>query len=175
MTQIFLQPAGSDEAKNNFEKTIQNKISITEIKKDLTPSECAELTQVYAQTEIAVAVWGVLSNSNTDLYWDKMQNNDLVFFTGDNKIFARASVAYKLKQPNKKLAEKLWGTTKDGKTWEYIYFLKDIKDTDVPFDTVLNFSRVALNNRSNQEESTRYEKLLKAFPDLDNFSFQNIE
>lgn len=165
MTQIFLQPAGNDEAQKHFETTIQNKISVAAIKEYLTDSECAELDQVYTQSE--VAVWGVLPNKSKT-YWEKMQINDLVFFTGNKRIFAYAFVAFKLKNPNKKLANKLWEITDDGQTWEYIYFLKDIQYTDVLFDKVQGFSRVKF-------QGNPYKKLLEKFPFLSDLPLKGTE
>ena len=63
-----------------------------------------------------VPFWGVTLGKNhaNKNKWDKIESGDIVLFSGDNKIFASATVSFKLH--NKNLAGNLWGVDADGDT-----------------------------------------------------------
>ena len=80
-----------------------------------------------------IHVWGVVPGNN-DINigkWGKIKPGDVTLFAGNNKIFASAVVT--LKSHNKELALELWGTDNQGETWEYIYFLDEVKELNIPY------------------------------------------
>jgi hypothetical protein len=55
---------------------------------------------------------------------------DVAVFAGGPEVFASARVVYKMQKAA--LASHLWGTAPEGDTWEYIYFLDDLVDRNIP-------------------------------------------
>ncbi|RPE10724.1 HNH endonuclease [Paenibacillus polymyxa] len=60
-----------------------------------------------------------------------MQTGDVTVFSANGQIFASGVVVLKLQ--HKELAAQLWGYDKSGQTWEYIYFLDEIKQHAIPY------------------------------------------
>ncbi len=54
----------------------------------------------------------------------------IVLFTGDQRIFASAVVTHKVH--SEAVAETLWGRGKEGQTWEYAYFIDDVRSQNIP-------------------------------------------
>jgi predicted HNH restriction endonuclease len=69
------------------------------------------------------------------------------------------------KTQNKTVAELVWGTNKKGETWEYIYFIKDLRKVEIPvekfnafFDYKMNFSPQGFSNIEEKRFTLRYKK-----------------
>lgn len=52
-----------------------------------------------------------------------------MLFCGQGKVFASASLRYRVR--NRALALNLWRSTKDGQTWEYVYFVGELRDQNI--------------------------------------------
>jgi len=131
MPKIVLQPAGGKIAQVHYQHTIENLVPISRIEHILGEEEITTLTELYPEGK--VAIWGAtLGRSQKE--WEKIDPYDVVLFSGNKKFFATGIVPYKFHNPP--LAEILWGHDADGKTWEYVYFLKDITKLDVPYEEV---------------------------------------
>ena len=74
-----------------------------EIKPFISPAQYKILLQIYPHKKCFI--WGtMLKNINS---WNKLQRGDVAVFTGNNKIFLKATVTFKIQ--NTKLANYLWG------------------------------------------------------------------
>lgn len=72
-----------------------------------------------------VHMWGATPGENNIKRWEKLKNGDKVLaYVKGNFEFYGTVVG---KTNNVLLAEKVWGRNDDGATWEYIYFIKDLK------------------------------------------------
>lgn len=128
---ILLQPCG-DRSKVNKEKTLDKKIELQEIKDVLSKKEID-----FIQNNINASssyVWGVTPNQKEK--WNKIQKGDLVLFCSRG-IFAFAEVSVKIH--NKILSNKIWGIEKNtGRSWEYVYFLKNLKNIHIEKEEFYN-------------------------------------
>jgi len=127
---LILQPCGNKTAKEHYKNTIEKmNQDIDNIKEYITEEEYNDLIQIYPNRKCMI--WGIMESNKKK--WEKISRGDISLFTGNNKIFSKATVTYKIK--NQQLAEFLWGKNSDNKTWEYIYFLDEKKDMNVPYST----------------------------------------
>jgi len=131
MPKIVIQPAGGSNAQVHYQHTIENLVPISKIEHILGKEEITTLTELYPEGK--VAIWGA-TRGRSQNEWEKIDPNDVVLFSRNKKFFATGIVPYKFH--NSPLAEFLWGHDADGKTWEYVYLLKDITKLDVPYEEV---------------------------------------
>ncbi|MDY0850430.1 HNH endonuclease [Bacillus thuringiensis] len=132
MNKVILQPAGKGEF--NYSSTMNKGIDLSEIQVFLKKNEFERLSQIYKNGK--VHVWGVKparDNSNVK-QWNKIERGDIALFYGERHFFASASVTYKIH--NSKLARYLWGEKEAGVTWEYLYFLDEIKNQYIHINLV---------------------------------------
>jgi hypothetical protein len=72
--------------------------------------------------------------------WEKLQPGDIALLYRAKRIFSMGHIV--LKMHNQKLADSLWSRTDEGITWEYIYFLDDLQEIDIPvgrFNEILEY------------------------------------
>ena len=138
MTQVILQPAGGAGAREHYENTIRRPVRLSAIKGLLANPKDIELLGLLYPDGL-VPTWGVTAggrdiNRNK---WERLGAGDIVLFTGDQRIFASAVVTHKVH--SEALAETLWGRGKEGQTWEYVYFIDDVRSQNIP-NSVLNYA-----------------------------------
>ncbi|MGI6348273.1 MAG: HNH endonuclease [Patescibacteria group bacterium] len=144
MQNLILQPSGSDSAKKHFEDTIKNGIDINLLKNYLSKDDIENIVKLYGGSK--VEVWGVTpgkNNINVNKF-DRSNVGDLVLFSANNKIIYISQLVYKLH--NKNFAEHLWGFNSDNETWEYIYFLIDGTEENIPVSELNNLLGYKQNN-----------------------------
>lgn len=131
MTHVLLQPAGSAEAREHYQKTVASPRSLREIDPFLKPESRAELAEIYGETP--AAVWGVTAGdgNRNRTKWERVRRGDIVLFTGGGRAFASATVTLSLH--NRALANHLWGPNGDGDTWEYLYFLSEVRPESITY------------------------------------------
>lgn len=144
MSKIILQPAGSSDAGMHYVDTIVNPVSIDGISDYVEPNIVSKLRELHKDGK--VPTWGVTPgikevNKNK---WEKVLPGDVVLFSRNNKIFASAAVSFTLH--NKNLALNLWKTNSVGETWEYIYFLDEVINQDIPYEEFNATAGYKLNN-----------------------------
>lgn len=61
----------------------------------------------------------------------RIETGDVTLFAGNGHIFASATVVAKIHSQS--LAIDLWQTNSKGETWEYIYFLDELTEHDIPY------------------------------------------
>ncbi|MBX9967219.1 HNH endonuclease [Priestia aryabhattai] len=89
-------------------------------------------------------MWGVtagVNNVNANK-WNKIQPADVTFFSANKVLYSYGFVTYKIH--NKALAQHLWDFNSKGETWEYIYFLDELREHDIPvslFNKIVGYSK----------------------------------
>ena len=131
MYRVILQPCGDAFAEEHYEATIKKSVSINTIASVVSDEILEEIKALSSNNRIAA--WGV-TPGNKDVNrnkWEKIQSGDITLFSSKGRIFSSGVVSYKIH--NKDLALKLWGTNKTGETWEYMYFIDELKNVNIPY------------------------------------------
>ncbi|MRG48582.1 HNH endonuclease [Chitinophaga sp. SYP-B3965] len=165
MSKIILQPCANLIAQSNFRNTIENSVSLRKVLPFVTPEEAKELRKFYPSGKLQV--WGVQPrNGLNEKKWTRITRGDIALFSKNKTIFTTGIVTLTLH--NKALAEALWGNSDIGDTWEYIYFLTDIKTTDIAVRRINKAARYNAVDKQiqgfnvlDEEKSQRVLKALK--------------
>ena len=134
MNKVILQPSGNKDAREHYNDTIKNSVSIDKIKKFLTLEEFKILKEIYPENNCKI--WGVTPGGNNITKWQRISKGDVTLFSNDGRIYASAITTHKLH--NKDLAASLWDYNDKGQTWEYVYFLDEVRSHNIPY---LNFNK----------------------------------
>lgn len=157
---------GGHETDRHYHDTIKNRRPVDEFSKYLASEEEVTRLKEYAHDR-PYAVWGAVPGSNNIRNWETMEEGDYVMVYREGKIILAAEIAMKVRNAN--LAKYFWGQDRDGKTWEFLYFMIN----DVPF----NLEMSKLNKYIGYEDSyhpqgfmaikqERVDKLLSSYGDL---------
>lgn len=141
---VFIAPASKDRINESVvpaglgEETgkltsLQGIIPIENIADTLSEEEKRKLEEIYPDRKIRM--WGTVPANKGR--WQPLAEGDYVLFYAHNNFICWAETAYKT--INKKLAEKVWGQSKSGGTWEYVFFVKNVKELNV---TRKDFGRI---------------------------------
>lgn len=126
---FFVMAGGGHDTDRHYYETIKTKRSVGELRKFLDESE-SKLLEGYAHGR-PYAVWGAVPGSSNLRNWDIMETGDYVMVYRRGQIILVAEIAMKVRNP--RLAEYLWQTDEDGKTWELVYFMINEVDFTVDF------------------------------------------
>ena len=124
---VILQPCANKDAREHYVNTIENTRSLDSISQFLNDKELDELKEIYPQGQ--VAIWGVTPSQSTK--WERIQAGDITLLAKEGAVFASAVTTYKIH--SHALASQLWGFDNKGNTWEYIYFLSEVKNQHIPY------------------------------------------
>ena len=142
MRHILIQPAAGRVPKLHFANTVDRPVQLASIAQFLDEDTSRTPRKLYPQG--TARVWGVTpaKNGANKKHWETIQSGDVVLFTGKKRAFGVSNVTLKIHNP--KLAEHLWERQRDNQTWEYIYFLSGLVETDVPY---VQLNKAAKKNR----------------------------
>lgn len=131
MEQVILQPAANVDAQQHYRDTVEHPVPFTRLNQFLRPEDMTLLEALYPQPE--ALVWGVVpGKGDTNIRkWNRVSRGDVVLFCRNNMIESTATVTHKLH--NRALARELWGSDPNGSTWEYIYFLDELRQQSIPY------------------------------------------
>jgi hypothetical protein len=131
MPLVILQPCAHPDARAHFRDTIENDVMIDDVSDLLNSDELSNLKEIYADGKMKV--WGVTpgAGGRNAKQWERMNEGDVTLLAQSRKIFASAVTTFKTH--NKELAARLWDYDDKGQTWEYIYFLDEVKSHDIPY------------------------------------------
>jgi len=116
---FFVVASGGHDTDRHYYETIKNKRTVQEAAQFLQPDEIKQLKKCFH--EQPYVVWGAVPGKNNIHNWESMEPGDYVMIYRRGKIILVAEIAMKIHNPS--LAKYFWKEDKDGKTWEYIYFL----------------------------------------------------
>lgn len=135
MSKIILQPSGNKDAREHYVDTIENPVKIDRLSQFVSGGELDILKNIYSN---GAYTWGVTPGKNLSNHkkWLRIEKGDTALFSKEGHIFASGTVTYKIH--NKDLALDLWKTDAKGATWEYIFFLDEIKQLHIPY---IDFNR----------------------------------
>ena len=161
MEQVVLQPAADPTAVVNYKNTITNRVSLNRIRPYISTAEFDRLCELYPSKD--AAIWGVVprKNNRNKKRWERIQVGDVVLFSAQKRIFSSGVITFKTH--NKSLAKQLWGNDPDGETWEYIYFLDELKTQDIKQEV---FNKIAAYSKGNIIRSFEVLGELKSLPIL---------
>ncbi len=128
---IILQPAGDGDAAEHYVDTIANPVPLNRIKPFVSENIFNHIGELYPAQ--AAPIWGVVPGGKgiNIKKWERIDSGDVVLFSRNKRIFSSGVVT--IKDHNKKLALDLWQANRDGETWEYLYFLDQIKEQAIPY------------------------------------------
>jgi hypothetical protein len=127
---ILLQPSSGKKAMDHFNDTIENGVPISVLKGKISQEEYSMLKELKRGK---VKTWGFAPSSDgTRKEWEKIGKGDWSLFYAKKGFFYLSKIF--LKTHNKELAEHLWGFDEKGKTWEYVYFIEEGKQIEIPYN-----------------------------------------
>jgi len=169
----FVVASGGHDTDRHYYDTIKKKRRVDEAIKFLEPKEIELLKQYFHGRPYAV--WGATPGTGNVRTWESMEPGDYVMIYRSGKIILAAEVAMKVRNPA--LARYFWQEDKDGKTWEFIYFLIN----DVEFNVNQSELNKYLGYASNYSpqgfmaiKQDKVNRLLSLYGDLLSF-LQTIE
>ena len=115
-------------------KSIEGIIPLDNIADVLTQEEVLKLKEIYPDRK--VRLWGARPGLKN--VWDSLEVGDHILFYNQNSYICVADAAFKT--ANTALAKKIWGEYKTGETWENIFFVKNVKELNLPRKT---FNKIA--------------------------------
>lgn len=131
--QVALQPTSNKDSRKHYADTIARPVPLERIRK-VDSSLASDLEAGGAVN--SVLMWGVTPGSGdvNKKKWERLNEGDIALFARDGGIISSARVC--AKTHSEELAVELWNRNKKGETWEYIYFVEDLKPQSIPYATL---------------------------------------
>jgi hypothetical protein len=126
MTQVILAPAGT-----HYGDSVESPVPMERLARFLEPGDLARLREIYADRP--VPTWGVTPGGRgTNVRkWQRIVPGDVVLMARAGQLIASGTVTHTAH--NRALAISLWGTDANGDTWEYLYFLDEVREQAIPY------------------------------------------
>jgi hypothetical protein len=115
----------------HFEDTVVNGIPLGYLEERIDDADFNKLKELNSDI---VRAWGFVPNAKVK-EWEKLKEGDLVLFYA-NKGFFHMAVVHS-KTHNQTVAQSLWETDDQGRTWEYMFFIKEGKSIQLPYDPTI--------------------------------------
>lgn len=131
MTAVVIQPCSSPASQQHYEDTIEAPVAIRAHAAKLDAGQLEELLALFPSG--LVPLWGVTPGTrgvNIGKY-DRAQKGDAVVFARSGTFFATGVIAHKFR--NQGFARALWGEDGEGRTWEFMYALDDVRPVGIPY------------------------------------------
>jgi hypothetical protein len=131
MAKVVLQPCGTGLPAKHYRDTVGMFVSEKRMEPFLSKNEIAEFRKSFPGG--SAAAWGVTpgEQSVSAKKWQRIDPGDVAFFANDGRVFSVGTIVLKIHNPQ--LARELWKEDEYGNTWEYMYFLQDIRGVDIPY------------------------------------------
>jgi hypothetical protein len=165
---LLIVPASGEEAYEHFRRTIERAWSVDELLAlgvDL-PSEVVEKLRSVGRFRI----WGSLPSVRGFVrVWPHIDQGWVVAFYRKGRIVCYGVIFAKVHSPE--LAEKLWGKNAEDKTWEYVYFIRDLRccEPGIPWDDVrreLGYSEGFVPRGHQPVDSERLKSIVEKYGDV---------
>jgi len=158
---LYYFTASDDDAQKHFYDTIEQPCNIGKYISMLDSATVDILKQ--NSKDKYVHMWGATPGKSNRDRWDKLKSGDKILAYSKGVFLYYGTIFAKTQ--NQRVAELIWGTNKEGETWEYIYFIKDLRKVEIPvekfnafFDYKMNFTPQGFSNIEKKRFTLRYEK-----------------
>ncbi len=164
MSLVALQPCGEGSASKHWTDTIENPVALDRIIPFVSDSEMDEIFNLYPDG--TAPIWGVTPGKidQNHTKWNRLEVGDVTLFSRKGGIFASAIVTKKLRSAE--LAFDLWKNNDEGQTWEYIYFVDEVRNQFIPyenFNSVVGYKPTYIIQGFNVLDEEKSARLLAAF------------
>jgi len=131
MSLVILQPAGNKGARSHYADTIKQLVELERVRPHVSSELHNQLLELYP--EGAAPIWGVTPGAKnvSQKKWERIQQGDVTLFARDGAVIASGVVT--LKTISESLALELWDRDENSQTWQYIYFLDEIRELRIPY------------------------------------------
>ncbi|MCJ7988938.1 HNH endonuclease [Priestia sp. OVS21] len=174
---LYYFTASDKDAQKHLNDTIHNPLLIKQ-HLHLLDNNVVDKLKEYDKHEF-VHMWGAVPGSSNKQRWLKLQSGDKVLVYSKGQFLYHGTVF--LKTHNRQVAEIIWGTDKKNRTWEYIYFIKNlervsfnVKGFNEFFGYSSNFTPQGFSNIEDKRFKLRlqqYESIDEMIHTLDNSFF----
>jgi len=127
----------------HFEDTVINGVPLSYLEGRIDQNDFNKIKELKADI---VKAWGFVPNAKIK-EWELLKEGDLVLFYADKSFFHLAVVHSKTH--NQEVAKSLWGTDDKDRTWEYMFFIKEGKSIQLPFNPTILIKKDLENYASN--------------------------
>ncbi|WP_338749824.1 HNH endonuclease [Bacillus sp. FJAT-52991] len=139
---LYYFTASDKNAQVHFHDTIQNPYPIGPLLHLIRDDEVLQMLKDNSADEY-VYMWGAVPGSGNIARWNKLESGDRILAYSQGDFLYYGTIFGKTQ--NKEIASIIWGENKQGNSWEYIYFIKDLKPIKVSAEEFAAFFGYKLN------------------------------
>jgi predicted HNH restriction endonuclease len=158
---LYYFTASDTDAQKHFRETIEQPCNIEKFISMLDSNTVNILKQ--NNKDKYVHMWGATPGKSNEERWIKLKSGDKILAYSKGVFLYYGTIFAKTQ--NKTVAELVWGINKKGETWEYIYFIKDLRKVEIPvekfnafFGYKMNFVPQGFSNIDGERFNLRYKK-----------------
>lgn len=129
MPNIFLQPSNTNATLKNSDDAILKEISIDQYKNLMDRKDYETLKRIYPDGIAKLRGITPGKNDSNVSKWKSIEPGDVVLFYRKGIYQISAVTTYTLR--NQDLALEIWGIDNRQQTWEYMYFLAEVKNINL--------------------------------------------
>lgn len=129
MPNIFLQPSNTNATLKNSDDAILKEISIDQYKDLMDRKDYETLKRIYPDGIAKLRGITPGKNDSNVSKWKSIEPGDVVLFYRKGIYQISAVTTYTLR--NQDLALEIWGIDNRQQTWEYMYFLAEVKNINL--------------------------------------------
>ncbi|MCP3746680.1 HNH endonuclease signature motif containing protein [Paenibacillus sp. A3M_27_13] len=171
---LYYFTACDKNARKHYDETVAVPYRIADLFDKLEPEVQSTLT-TYGLNEY-VHMWGAVPGDQNIKRWSRLKSNDgMLVYTKEGFTYYAKVLC---KTHNREVAKHVWGEDTKRRTWEYIYFLKDLQEVSIPkevfsayFGYKINFTPQGFSNIDKEKlgiRMRRYTVLDELVDDLSN-------
>lgn len=134
MSGLYVFTAGNADARSHLRDSIINPIQLETI----LDSSLLEHHQLIRRIEEEVGglyAWGAVDGLKNRPCWESISTGDYVLTGYSNHYHFVSRVVWKVR--SEAAARAVWGSSQDGRTWEFMYFLTKPRKVDIPYASLV--------------------------------------
>ena len=166
MTQIFVFSAGNPDAQRHLADSIENPVDDEEMVFDSVPPTYREELAENSRGGQRLLCMGRGAGTDEHAQMGSHEAGDYVLCVYDNTYHHAARVL--AKYDNRRFAEEVWGTTDEGRTWRYMYFLTEPVEVDRRVPEVKDYLNAAYRGFT-KIHPDKVDTILNEFGSIDEF------
>lgn len=136
---LFVFTASGSEAYRHYIDTIEEGFTLDKIRHFLSEDDLMNMADIFG--ERTIRAWGATPGSGNIRNWRNLEVDDRILIYRKGNYEYIATIVHKMHNPE--LAKHLWGADPSGQTWEYMYFLDNLRELSVPasdFNKVVGYA-----------------------------------